>query len=66
VRAYGRHIERLNDEADDGTTYKVLWLARHGQGVHNVVCTPPPHLPTASMNMFLRSPYYTRGAEAEI
>ena len=37
-----RHIERLNTEADDGTTYKVLWVARHGQGVHNVVCPSPP------------------------
>jgi hypothetical protein len=41
-RADVRYIERLNDEADEGTTYKVLWLARHGQGVHNVVC--PLHL----------------------
>ena len=36
-----RRIERLNEEADDGTRYKVLWVARHGQGVHNVVCSPP-------------------------
>jgi len=32
-----RRIERLNEEAGDGTSYKVLWVARHGQGVHNVV-----------------------------
>lgn len=36
-----RRIERLNEEADDGTRYKVLMVARHGQGVHNVVCPPP-------------------------
>ena len=45
-RADDRRIERLNEEADDGTRYKVLWVARHGQGVHNVVCPPPvPHSP---------------------
>lgn len=33
-----RYIERLNNEAEDGIKYKVLWIARHGQGVHNVVC----------------------------
>ena len=40
-RADDRRIERLNEEADEGTRYKVLWVARHGQGVHNVVCPPP-------------------------
>jgi hypothetical protein len=42
-RADDRHIERLNDDADDGTAYKVIWLARHGQGVHNVVCPLLPY-----------------------
>ncbi|KAK4055276.1 putative phosphoglycerate mutase pmu1 [Microbotryomycetes sp. JL201] len=35
-RKFARHVERLNDEADDHTTYKVLYVARHGQGYHNV------------------------------
>jgi hypothetical protein len=41
-RADNRRIEELNESANEGTTYKVIWLARHGQGVHNVVC--PLHL----------------------
>jgi hypothetical protein len=41
-RADDRRIEELNGSADEGTTFKVIWLARHGQGVHNVVC--PLHL----------------------
>ncbi|KAL8844613.1 MAG: hypothetical protein Q9176_001125 [Flavoplaca citrina] len=29
-------VNRLNDEAVDGAVYKVLYIGRHGQGVHNV------------------------------
>ncbi|SCV68390.1 BQ2448_511 [Microbotryum intermedium] len=29
-------IDKLNREADEQTTYKVVYLARHGQGFHNV------------------------------
>ncbi|SCZ90286.1 BZ3500_MvSof-1268-A1-R1_Chr1-3g01894 [Microbotryum saponariae] len=29
-------IDKLNREADKQTTYKVVYLARHGQGYHNV------------------------------
>ncbi|CCE83008.1 Piso0_002781 [Millerozyma farinosa CBS 7064] len=29
-------IKKLNDEADDNQSYKVLFLARHGQGYHNL------------------------------
>ncbi|KAL8782687.1 MAG: hypothetical protein Q9213_005166 [Squamulea squamosa] len=29
-------VKRLNDEADSGTCYKVLYMGRHGQGVHNM------------------------------
>ncbi|KAL8775075.1 MAG: hypothetical protein Q9209_000554 [Squamulea sp. 1 TL-2023] len=29
-------VKRLNDEAAAGTCYKVLYMGRHGQGVHNV------------------------------
>ncbi|KAL8928594.1 MAG: hypothetical protein Q9208_001828 [Pyrenodesmia sp. 3 TL-2023] len=29
-------VNRLNAEADEGIVYKVLYLGRHGQGVHNV------------------------------
>ncbi|KAL8852265.1 MAG: hypothetical protein Q9221_002867 [Calogaya cf. arnoldii] len=33
---FEREVTRLNDEAAEGTVYKVLYMARHGQGVHNV------------------------------
>ncbi|GAA5947025.1 hypothetical protein JCM10213_007279 [Rhodosporidiobolus nylandii] len=33
---FRRHIERLNDAAEEGTAVKVIFLARHGQGYHNV------------------------------
>lgn len=29
-------VTRLQDAATEGTVYKVLYLGRHGQGVHNV------------------------------
>ncbi|ORY29348.1 histidine phosphatase superfamily [Naematelia encephala] len=29
------YIHRLNREADDYTTYKVIYIARHGEGYHN-------------------------------
>lgn len=29
-------VDKLNSEADQNTSYKVLYLARHGQGDHNV------------------------------
>ncbi|KAI4251340.1 MAG: hypothetical protein L6R42_008419, partial [Xanthoria sp. 1 TBL-2021] len=33
---FEREVTRLQDEAVEGTVYKVLYLGRHGQGVHNV------------------------------
>ncbi|KAL8909088.1 MAG: hypothetical protein Q9207_000422 [Kuettlingeria erythrocarpa] len=33
---FEREVKRLNAEADEGVVYKVLYLGRHGQGVHNV------------------------------
>ncbi len=33
---FEREVERLKAEADEGVVYKVLYLGRHGQGVHNV------------------------------
>ncbi|KAF7719718.1 Uncharacterized protein PECH_008904 [Penicillium ucsense] len=33
---FARHIVHLNTNADEGTSYKVLFLGRHGEGVHNV------------------------------
>jgi len=34
---FTRHVQRLNDEADPGVTFKVIFVVRHGRGVHNVV-----------------------------
>lgn len=31
-----RHLEDLNSGSDEDTVYKIVFLARHGQGVHNV------------------------------
>jgi len=45
-RKWGRFrkaISRLNDQAPRNTVYKVLYLARHGQGAH--VCSSFPFLP---------------------
>ena len=33
---FEREVNHLNDEAVDGAVYKVLYIGRHGQGVHNV------------------------------
>ncbi|KAL8752976.1 MAG: hypothetical protein Q9184_005565 [Pyrenodesmia sp. 2 TL-2023] len=33
---FENEVKGLNDEADEGVVYKVLYLGRHGQGVHNV------------------------------
>ncbi len=33
---FEREVIRLQKEAKSGTVYKVLYLGRHGQGVHNV------------------------------
>ncbi|KAL8931357.1 MAG: hypothetical protein Q9211_007021 [Gyalolechia sp. 1 TL-2023] len=33
---FEREVKRLNAEAEEGVRYKVLYLGRHGQGVHNV------------------------------
>jgi len=30
------HIQKLNDEAESGTAYKLIFLTRHGQGFHNL------------------------------
>ncbi|EJT52925.1 phosphoglycerate mutase family protein [Trichosporon asahii var. asahii CBS 2479] len=35
-KKFTRHIKKLNEEADDQTTYKVVFIARHGEGYHNV------------------------------
>lgn len=34
---FAKHVERLNQAAPDGETYKVLFVTRHGQGYHNVM-----------------------------
>ncbi len=36
---FAQEVARLNYEAPSGTFYKVLYLGRHGQGVHNVAET---------------------------
>ncbi|GAA6032717.1 hypothetical protein JCM8097_000757 [Rhodosporidiobolus ruineniae] len=36
---FQRNISYLNAESDEGTSYKVLFVARHGQGWHNVAET---------------------------
>lgn len=33
---FEREVKRLNDTAGEGVVFKVLYLGRHGQGVHNV------------------------------
>ncbi|KAI2792865.1 putative phosphoglycerate mutase [Penicillium oxalicum] len=33
---FAQHVVHLNEIADQGTMYKVLFLGRHGEGVHNV------------------------------
>lgn len=33
---FEREVIRLQNAAEAGTVYKVLYLGRHGQGVHNV------------------------------
>ena len=33
---FSQHIQDLSDSSSDTTRYKLLYLARHGQGVHNV------------------------------
>ncbi|KAI4144929.1 MAG: hypothetical protein L6R39_003981 [Caloplaca ligustica] len=33
---FEREVQRLNDTAPEGVVYKVLYMGRHGQGVHNV------------------------------
>lgn len=30
------YINQLNQEADTNTTYKLIYVARHGEGFHNV------------------------------
>ncbi|GAA5980239.1 hypothetical protein JCM11641_005516 [Rhodosporidiobolus odoratus] len=34
--SFKRKIEQLNEESDENTAVKVIYLARHGQGYHNV------------------------------
>ena len=31
------YITQLNKDADEYTTYKVIYIARHGEGYHNQV-----------------------------
>ncbi|KAL8819126.1 MAG: hypothetical protein Q9223_002372 [Gallowayella weberi] len=33
---FEEEVGRLNGQADEGTVFKVLYMGRHGQGVHNV------------------------------
>ncbi|KAI4245828.1 MAG: hypothetical protein L6R40_002356 [Gallowayella cf. fulva] len=33
---FQREVARLNQQGEQGTVYKVLFIGRHGQGVHNV------------------------------
>ncbi|KAL9000536.1 MAG: hypothetical protein Q9169_000829 [Polycauliona sp. 2 TL-2023] len=33
---FEQQVKRLQDEAEEGTVYKVLYMARHGEGAHNV------------------------------
>lgn len=35
-KRFERYVRHLNKEASEGESFKVLFLARHGQGVHNV------------------------------
>lgn len=34
---FSRHIQQLNDNSKDGESYKLIYLIRHGFGVHNHV-----------------------------
>ena len=34
--ALKRHIEKLNSASDSLTAYKLIYIARHGEGWHNV------------------------------
>ncbi|KAJ9156534.1 Phosphoglycerate mutase-like protein [Pleurostoma richardsiae] len=36
---FARYVDTLNEEADDDVAYKVLFLARHGEGYHNAAET---------------------------
>ncbi len=31
------YVKQLNKDADEYTTYKVVYIARHGEGYHNLV-----------------------------
>jgi len=33
---FAYHVKSLNERASPGTQYKVLYLARHGEGYHNI------------------------------
>jgi hypothetical protein len=33
---FERHVHRLNEMSPEGTSYKVLYVVRHGTGVHNI------------------------------
>lgn len=48
MQADSSHIKKLNEDADEQTTYKVVFIARHGQGYHNVVSPPVPAFSSAS------------------
>lgn len=34
---FASHVQYLNDKAETGVVFKVLFVVRHGRGVHNVV-----------------------------
>jgi len=36
---FGAYVKNLNDEADENTDYKVLFIGRHGDGIHNAAET---------------------------
>lgn len=42
-----RYITQLNKDADEYTTYKVVYIARHGEGYHNQVSWAGPTFDTA-------------------
>lgn len=33
---FAKHIQSMNDASQENVKYKVLFLGRHGEGVHNV------------------------------
>lgn len=55
-------IDKLNEGSDKHTSYKVFFVARHGQGWHNVSSVPPAE----TLNTLRREAEFTRNASCEI